>query len=232
MSLLKNKNILITGATGGVGEEFAHQLSKQGCNLFLTGTSSSKLKQVSKKISTLSYYEPCDLTRDINSLISCVRDTIKDIDILINCAGVFITKSIRESSEEDFQKSFDVNVKAPFLLIKEFSKDMINKKWGRIINMGSSSSYAGFSGTSIYCSSKHAMLGLSRSVYNELKDKNVRTFCFSPGSIKTEMGKKVKDQDFSTFIEPKELCKYIISAITFDSDMISEEVRFNRIDIQ
>ena len=61
---------------------------------------------------------------------------------------------------------------------------------------------------------------------------NVRTFCFSPGSMKTEMGRDVKGQDFSTFIEPKEFCEYIINTINYDSDMITEEVRFNRINTQ
>lgn len=228
--MLKNKNILITGASGGVGREFAYQLSTLGCNLFLTGTNNDKLKDIAKD--TSSYYEACDLSKDIDLLVSSVRDTIKTIDILINCAGIFITKSIKDSTDEDFKKSFDINVRAPFLLIKEFSDDMVKNKWGRIVNIGSSSSYSGFPNTSIYCASKHAMLGLSRSIYSELIDDNVRTYCFSPGSIKTEMGKKVKGQDFSTFINPEELCQYIINSINYDSDMITEEIRFNRVNVQ
>jgi len=231
MTILKNKNILITGTTGGVGEEFSRQLSQYGCNLFLTGRNDEKLLKLSKTLS-VPYYQSCDFTKDVDLLISSVRNTIKTIDILINCAGVFLTKSIKDSSLDDFQESFDVNVKAPFTLIKEFSQDMIKNKWGRIVNIGSSSSYAGFSGTSIYCSSKHAILGLSRSAYKEFIDENVRTFCFSPGSLKTEMGMKVKGQDFSTFIEPKEFCEYIINSIIYDSDMISEEIRFNRVKVQ
>ena len=165
-------------------------------------------------------------------LISNVRDTIKSVDVLVNCAGVFIVKSISESSVEDFERCFNVNVKAPFFLSKVFSKDMIKKKWGRIINIGSSSSYNGYRGTSLYCSSKHALLGLSRSLYDELKDYNIKTFCFSPGSVKTKMGKKVKNQDFSTFIEPEELSRYVVLTISFDSDMISEELRINRFNTQ
>ena len=228
--MLNNKNVLITGASGGVGKQFAKQLSNSGCNLFLTGTNETKLKYIAKN--TSSFYKVCDLSKDINSLISSVRDTIKTIDILINCAGVFITKSIKDSTDEDFRKSFDINVRAPFLLIKEFSNDMVKNNWGRIVNIGSSSSYSGYPNTSIYCSSKHALLGLSRSAYSEFIDNNIRTYCFSPGSIKTEMGKKVKGQDFSTFINPDELCQYIINSISYDSDMITEEVRFNRVNVQ
>ncbi len=83
---------------------------------------------------------------------------------------------------------------------------MVKNKWGRIVNVGSSSAYSGFRETSIYCASKHAILGLSRAIYNELKDYNVRTFCISPGSIKTEMGKQVKNQKFDTFYPTKRNC--------------------------
>lgn len=228
---MDNKNILITGASGGIGREFTRQLSKFNCNLFITGRSESKLKEVSN-IYSIPNYVSCDFTQDLEKLIFSIRNTIKTIDILINCAGLFITKNIDESSIKDFENTFDVNVKTPFLLIKEFSSDMIKNKWGRIVNIGSSSSYNGFGGTSLYCSSKHAILGLSRSIYKELIDNNVRTFCFSPGSMKTEMGRDVKGQDFSTFIEPKEFCEYIINTINYDSDMITEEVRFNRINTQ
>ena len=109
---------------------------------------------------------------------------------------------------------------------------MVESKWGRIVNIGSSSAYAGFKDTSIYCASKHALLGFSSSIYNELKERKVRTFCVSPCPVKTEMGKLVENQDFDTFIEAKELAKFVVFLISFDDNMISEEVRLNRVFIQ
>ena len=106
---------------------------------------------------------------------------------------------------------------------------MISNKWGRIVNIGSSSSYQGFKNTSVYCSSKHALLGLSRSLHAELKEFNVRTFCVSPGSIKTPMGKLVVDQNYETFLNPKEIAEFITKIISFNNEMISEEIRINRI---
>ena len=235
---LNAKNVFLTGASGGIGESLALEFAKSGCNLFLTGRNEEKLRLLKEHILDLEdvhvFYKSCDLENenDLKFLISNVRDTIKSVDVLVNCAGVFIVKSISESSVEDFERCFNVNVKAPFFLSKVFSKDMIKKKWGRIINIGSSSSYNGYRGTSLYCSSKHALLGLSRSLYDELKDYNIKTFSFSPGSVKTKMGKKVKNQDFSTFIEPEELSRYVVLTISFDSDMISEELRINRFNTQ
>ena len=129
---------------------------------------------------------------------------------------------------DDFEKSFNVNVRAPFIFSKEFSKDMIRKKWGRIINIGSSSSYSGFKDTSIYCSSKHAILGLSRSLHSELKSKNVRTIAISPGSIQTLMGKKVKNQKFEEFIDPVEIAEILVTCLSLDKNMVIDEIRLNR----
>ena len=94
-----------------------------------------------------------------------------------------------ESTLDEFDSVMNLNVRAPFLLCKEFSKDMVEKKWGRIVNIASSSAHNGFKNAAIYCSSKHALLGLSRTLYAELKESDVRTFCVSPGSMKTRMAK-------------------------------------------
>ena len=236
---LKNKNVFLTGASGGIGKELALQFASAGCNLFLTGRDDDKLASLTKQIfkinpNILISYKSGDLEsiEDVESLIYSSRSCLESIDILINCAGSFFVKSIFESSLEDYESCFNVNVRAPFLFSKSFVRDMIDKGWGRIINIGSSSSYAGFGNTSLYCASKHALLGLSRSFYDELKDYNIKTFCFSPGSVKTEMGKQVKNQDFSTFIDPRELAEYIVFTASFDSNMVSEELRINRFKIK
>ena len=239
LASLKGKNVFLTGATGGIGRELAFQFARSGCNLFLTGRERERLSDLADSILsednqvTVSY-QAGDLenSQDVFLLVDGVSRSLGDIDILVNCAGSFIVKSLFESSLDDFDKSFNVNVRAPFVFSREFAKSMSKAGWGRIINIGSSSSYSGFSNTSLYCSSKHALLGMSRAFYDELKDHNIKTFCFSPGSVKTEMGKKVKNQDFSTFIDPGELAEYIGFTISFDSDMISEELRINRFKIQ
>jgi len=231
------KNCLITGATGGLGKEIAKQLLTNNCNLFLTAKNEKRLQKLKNELETYNHnkckisYRSGNLSNlnHIKQIISKVRKDFGSIDILINCAGIFVSKPISKSILEDFQKVYDVNIRAPFLFCKEFSKDMIKKRWGRIVNMGSSSSYSGFKNGSIYCSSKHAILGLSRALFNELKSYNIRTFCISPGSIKTKMGKLSKDQDFSTFLDPSEIAKYIEFVIKFDKDLVSEEIRLNRI---
>ena len=137
-------------------------------------------------------------------------------------------------SMEEYEQCININVTAPFVLIKELSKSMIDKSWGRIINIASSSAYAGGATTSAYCASKHALLGLSRSLHKELKEHNIRVICVSPGSIKTEMGRKVEKlgQDFDTFMEPKEVAEYVVFNSSFDGNLVSEELRLNRMFVQ
>lgn len=236
---LKNKNCLITGATGGLGINITEALLQNNCNIFLTARDESKLKKLKNNLENNNigkckiFYQSGDLTKisDIKKIISSVRKNFGTIDILINNAGIFLSKSLSKSEIDEFQRIFDVNVRAPFLFSKEFSTDMKQKKWGRIINIGSSSSYSGFTDGTIYCSSKHALLGLSRSLFVELKKSNIRTFCISPGSIKTKMGRQDKNQDFNTFLDPKEVAEYIVYCISFDKELISEEIRLNRFTI-
>jgi len=237
MSIFKEKTALITGATGGIGVATAEAFAAHGCNLILVYRSEDKLKRLDNlynkfqddiRIETIK----CDLSskNDLNFLLNFTQN--KDINILINNAGIFPIKDLLNSTEEDYEYCFDVNVKAPFLLAKVIGARMCQKGWGRILNVGSSSSYNGSENAGLYCASKHALLGLSRSFYKEFKSSGVRVFSISPGSAQTEMGEIDVEQDFSTFIMPEEIAKYICFALSFDAEGISEEMRINRIVIR
>ena len=235
--ILCGKNCLITGATGGLGKEIAKEFAKNGCNLFLTGRNNDKLNSLKNELENDQIkidFEDADLSDDseIHKLIEKVKGVFANIDILVNCAGVFPVKLLSDSTIEDFEKCFSVNVKAAFVLCKEFSQGMISKKWGRIINIASSGAYNGRSKTVVYRASKHALLGLSRSLHSELKEHNVRTFCVSPGSIKTPMGKSVTGQNYETFLNPNEIAELIVRLVSFDNEMISQEIQLSRMDQQ
>ena len=235
--ILQGKNCLITGSTGGLGKEIAREFAKNGCNLFLTGRNIEKLNSLKDELEKNQIkidFQQADLsdTDEIQKLFEKVKSTFSSIDILVNCAGVFPVKLLSDSTIDDFEKCFSVNVRAAFVLCKEFSQEMVSKKWGRIVNIASSSAYAGFKNTSIYCSSKHALLGLSRSLHSELREHNVRTFCVSPGSIKTPMGKSVVGQSYQTFLNPNEVAELIVRLISFDSEMISQEIQLHRMNQQ
>lgn len=238
-NILQDKNCLVTGATGGIGSEIAKQLATKKCNLFLTSTDNKKLEKLKKEILNIENaisvnYVAANLLQlaDISRVIKTVRKYFKSIDVLVNCTGVFDIMPLNKTSIREFENSFNINVRAPFLFCKEFSKDMIRKKWGRIVNIGSSSSYSGFNNSSAYCTSKHAILGLSRALQSELKEYNVRTFCISPSSTKTTMAMKSTDQNFNTFLDPKEVAEVIAFLISFDKEMIVDEIKLSRMVIE
>ena len=238
-TILKNKNCLVTGATGGIGKEISKELASNSCNLFLTSTNNTKLiklknqlKKINKNIKIEFLSADLTIQEDITELIGSINEKFSSIDIIINSAGIFMIKSIEKSTIDDFEKSINLNVKLPFILCKEFTKNMIKKKWGRVIMIGSSSSYSGFEKGSVYCASKHSILGLSRAFNAELKKKNVRVLSISPASTQTNMGKISTEQDFNTFLNPKEVAQYIIHVISFDKEMIVDESRLNRMTIK
>lgn len=234
--VFKNKNCFITGATGGIGRCVAMRMAQEGCNLFLTATKINKLKSLKKEIesscgeSIKVFYEAGDLNklRDIDNIVAKARETLELINVLINCAGVFPVGRLSAMTLNEYESCFNLNIRSAFVFSKEFSVDMIKSKWGRIINIGSSSAYAGNKNTSLYCASKHALLGFSRSLHDELKGHNVRVFCVSPSGAKTEMGRKISWQDYNTLVDPEEVAEYIAFVSSFEGNMVSEEIRLNR----
>ena len=235
MNVYKNKNAFITGATSGIGKSIAIELASKGCNIFFTyrdqESCESLLSELSQfEIETKSY--KCDLLNDLQ--VSILLDMVSNwsIDILVNSAGVFPIKDISSSTLKDYEDTFSVNVKIPFLLSKVIGKKMCDNNWGRIMNIGSSSSYNGSGETGLYCSSKHALLGLSRSLTKEYSPYNVRVYILSPGSAQTKMGATDTRQDFSTFITPEEIAKKAVFLMSFDGEGISEEFRINRMVIK
>ena len=158
--------------------------------------------------------------------------TLYDVDILVNNAGIFPIKTLAESTDQDYKDCFAVNVYAPFVLSRDLGRKMTQQRWGRIVNIGSSSSYNGSGETGLYCASKHALLGLSRSLFQEYRDSGVRVYSVSPGSIQTPMGATDTRQDYSTFINPDEVAEYVGFILSYENEMISEEIRLNRWEIR
>ena len=229
------KKALITGGSGGLGRELALLLAESGCNIHLIGRDCNKLENLSNEIKKLYrgidvHYDSVDFTD--TQLISDFVEKAGEYDILINCAGVFPIKNLCESTLEDYNQCFDVNVKVPFMLARALAPGMKKKSWGRIVNIASSSAYNGSSDTGLYCASKHALLGLSRSLYQELKPYGIRTYTVSPGSIQTDMGATDTRQDFGTFLRPREVAEYTLYIMSSNNELVAEEIRLNRMVIR
>ena len=235
IKILENKNVLITGASGGLGRSLCKKFVNSNTNIYAMGRNKEKLIELSNEYKIKNYY--CCNLYELEEIIAVHKKILNDsggIDILINNAGLFLKSSLEEIDEELIRKIFNINVFAPIMLTKLFSRNMKKNKWGRIFNIGSSSAYNGGELTSLYCSSKHALLGFSRSMSKELHDHKIRVCNISPSSIKTNMGKLPLStyQDFNTFLDPDEIADVVVFLSSFDSTMEFKEISLNRFDIQ
>lgn len=233
--LLNGKNCFVSGATGGIGYQIALALADSDCNLFLTARNSEALASLKEEILSTNRkidinYQAGDLKdhSDVERIIKEVSQSTGSIDVLVNCAGVFCVKSLSDCSFEDYDETFNVNVRSAFAFCHEFTNEMKLKKWGRIVNIGSSSAYNGNSNTSLYCASKHALLGFSRSLRKELAQYNIRSYFISPSGTKTEMGRHIEGQNYDTFLSPEDVATYVKFIISFDSEIVTDEVQLNR----
>ena len=232
------KTVVITGAYGGLGSAFCKVYSDNGYNLCLIGKDENKLKNLKTSLATKVLVKTfkCDLScnEEIVEVCERIKEEFSRIDVVINCAAIFPISSASEMDLLDFQRCLQINVTAPFLITKQFISLMKTTSGGKIINIASSSAYGGAPNTSAYCASKHALLGLSRSWFKELKQDNIRVYCVSPGSIQTEMGREVEKlgQLYDTFMTAEEVAQYTFSTTSYEGNMISEEVRLNRVFVQ
>ena len=232
----KKKNILISGATGAIGSAIAKRFAAEKACLTLISSDEKRLSDLSRE---LEEYEcetfgiVCDLASQaaVEDLVSN-RITSNHFDVVINCAGIFPITPIQEMTIEKYNEVMNINVTAAYQLCLRYAPGMVEANWGRIVNIGSSSPYSGVRNTTAYCVSKHALLGLSRSLHDELKDSGVRVYHISPSSTKGRMGLATPGQDYSTFLEAEEVADYTMFAISHDGNAMSQEMLINRMHIR
>ena len=232
-----NKNILITGASSGLGEKFSLQVSDIAKNIIIVGRRKNKLLKLKNKIKKINPKTHVmliitDLSKasGVIKLIKLFKNQnkIKFIDVLVNSAASFTVKKIENISMKNLISDFQINIITPFMISKFFGLKMKKKGGGIIFNIGSSSSYDCSKNTSIYCSSKHALLGMSKSFNTELQSYGVKSIFIAPGSMQTPMGRKVKNQDYKTFIKPEEVAKTMKLLLNNEKSMLIEELKIKR----
>ncbi len=239
MSVLLRKRVLITGATGGLGRALADAFGAEGCKLLLHGRDAERADALAEALEDRHDVEAegCagDLGTDegLDAVIEAMG-AVGGVDVLINNAGIFPVGPATEVDRATFDDTFAVNVRAPFFLAQALIRASARHGhgWGRVVNVGSSSAFAGFPNTAVYCASKHALLGQSRSLFAEHRGSGIRVFSVHPGSIQTEMGRRVEGQEWDTFLDPAEVADFVVRMLRTESAMVTEEVRLNRFEVQ
>ncbi len=198
---LNNKKVLITGATGGIGNSLVEKFNNLGCLIVATGTNEKKLENLKKnypKIVTKKF--KLDNHDEIEKFIDDVNNNLDGIDVLINNAGITLDNLSIRLSEENWKKVLDINLTSTFLMCKFAIKKMLKKKSGKIINITSIVGHTGNLGQANYAASKAGIIAFSKSLAIEYAKKNININCVSPGFIKTDMTDKINEEFKKTLI--------------------------------
>lgn len=177
MEGIKEKNVLLIGATGGIGSKTAKLLASSGANLFLAGRNAEKLAEVADLINVPNtQYFALDIAdaAQVQQLKEKFFTAFTSIDILVNAAGIGIIKTMDTLSEEEFMKTIHANLYAPFLLVKAFLPAMKEVKKGLIINIPGVLGKVPMAGAAAYSASKYGLVGMMQSVREELKRTDIR----------------------------------------------------------
>ena len=199
---LKDKKILITGATGGIGYCLVEKFDQLGAAIFATGTNNEKLENLKKKFPKINVEQfKLNEHSKIEKFIDNIEKKLDGIDILINNAGITIDNLSIRLSEEDWKKVLDLNLTSTFLMCKHTIKKMLKRKTGKIINITSIVGHTGNLGQANYSASKAGIVAFSKSLAIEYARKNININCVSPGFIKTEMTDKINEEFKKSLID-------------------------------
>ena len=195
MISFKNKNVLITGATGGIGNELVKKFITLGANVLATGTKSEKLDTIKKKYPDIRI-KKFDISEHprIEEFIDNVVLELGGLDVLVNNAGINMDNLSIRMKDEEWIKVINVNLSSTFLLSKHSIRKMLKSKFGRIVNITSVVGHTGNLGQSNYAASKAGIIGMSKSLAAEYAKKNITVNCVSPGFIVSDMTMNIAEK--------------------------------------
>ena len=195
------KNVLVTGATGGIGRAICNKL-KKNYNLIVVSRNKEKLINFMTDNKSIIRRIPCDLkdSNQITKMIEEIVTTNLNVDILVNNAGVTDDSLFIRMNYEKWQNVIKTNLDSNFLLSSSISKLMIKKKWGRIINITSIVGHTGNLGQANYVASKSGLTGMTKSIAIELAKWNITVNCVSPGFIQTNMTENLSKEQKNNII--------------------------------
>ena len=234
MNDLKKNNIIVTGATGGIGNSIIKKLYDAEANILATGTKNEKLEELKKNFKNIKVMK-FDISQTDN-LENFIEDATEQLggklDCIINNAGITQDNLAIRMSIEEWRKVIDINLTSTFLISKFAIKKMLKNKKGKIINITSVVGHTGNLGQTNYTASKAGIVAMSKSLAIEYAKKNINVNCISPGFIKTAMTDKI-DEKFKEVIiskipsarlgEPEDVANAVIFLASSHSDYINGE---------
>ena len=234
MNDLKGKNIIVTGASGGIGNSIVKKLNESGANILATGTRIEKLEQLKKdfeKINILKF--DISETKKIEEFIDdATKELGGSLDCIVNNAGITKDNLAIRMSLDEWKNVIDINLTSTFLMSKFAIKKMLKNKSGKIVNITSVVGHTGNLGQANYTASKAGIVAMSKSLAIEYAKKNINVNCISPGFIKTAMTDKIDEKFKETIIskipsarlgEPDDIANAVVFLCSNQADYINGE---------
>ena len=234
MNDLKENNIIVTGATGGIGNSIVKKLYDAGANILATGTKNEKLEELKKKFQNIKTFK-FDISQT-DSLENFIEDATKQLegklDCLVNNAGITQDNLAIRMSIKEWKKVIDINLTSTFLISKFAIKKMLKNKKGKIVNITSVVGHTGNLGQTNYTASKAGIIAMSKSLAIEYAKKNININCISPGFIKTSMTDEIDEKYKETLLskipanrlgEPKDVANVVVFLSSDQSNYINGE---------
>ena len=196
---LTGKSALVTGASGGIGAEIARALHGAGAAVALHGTRVAPLEALAAELGERAHVTPADLSdaAAVEALPKAATEAMGSLDILVNNAGITRDNLFMRMSAEEWESVLNVNLTSAFRLSKAVLRGMMKARWGRIIGITSVVGVTGNPGQGNYAAAKAGMIGMSKSLAQEVASRNVTVNCIAPGFIETAMTDKLTDDQKS-----------------------------------
>ncbi len=206
----KNKKVLLTGASGGIGKTLAEKFISNGAKLIITSSNEDKLKILKSNYGDYHLYYLLDLSNS-NKLIDNVkkiREENKDIDIIINNAGITKDNLLLRMNKEQWQDVIDINLSSNFYIIKNILPDMIKNRKGKILGIASVVAFSGNPGQANYTASKGGMISMYKSLAIEVAQRNINVNLIAPGFIKTPMTDNLNEDQKNSIMDKIPMKKF------------------------
>ncbi|MCI0472206.1 MAG: SDR family oxidoreductase [Ignavibacteria bacterium] len=229
MENIKNKIIIITGASKGIGRTTANKLAKAGAKLILNSRKISDLQKLEKELGASDYLL---IEGDVSNEKTCIRlvdESIKKygrVDVLINNAAQFAFGKVVDLSLEDFDRVINTNLRAPFILSKLVIPHMIKQDGGTILNISSTSGKRGHEGGSLYAASKFALNGLSECLLKEVRQHNIRIITISPSMVDTKIkpDEEIKSSGKGVYMRMEDVADSILYALNLPQRALIKDI--------
>ena len=231
---LKGKNIIVTGATGGIGNSIIKKLDLNGANILASGTKVDKLTQLKNKFKNIKIlkFDISQIEKIEEFVENATAELGGSLDCVVNNAGVTQDNLAIRMSLEEWQKVININLTSTFLISKFAIKKMLKNKSGKIINITSIVGHTGNLGQTNYTASKAGIIAMSKSLVTEYAKKNININCISPGFIQTAMTEKLGDKFKEAIIskipsarlgDPDDIANAVLFLCSNQSDYINGE---------